>query len=77
MKVLDQTSSEEPLTSIRTVLPSRSSPNKLENSLDSTRGLMQSLKEEMDTTSSRTQEWSYEEILVMFENICELLIDKN
>jgi len=77
MKVLDQTSSEEPLTSIRTVLPSRSSPNKLENSLDSTHGLMQSLKEEMDTTSSRTQEWSYEEILVMFENICELLIDKN
>lgn len=75
MKVLDQTSSEEPLTSIRMALPSRNSPNKLENSLDSTHGLMQLLKEEMDTTSSRTQEWSYEEILVMFENICELLID--
>jgi len=36
---------------------------------------MQWLKEEMDTTSSRIQEWSYEEILVMFDNICELFID--
>ena len=58
MKDSDKTSSSKKQpTYMEMPRPQEEYQQHLEHSLDSTPGLMQSSKEETDTTSSRTQEW--------------------